>query len=297
MEQFGVYYTPPPCASAPVYTPVYGPAGPQGQRGFQGPVGPVGPSGRDSTTGPTGATGATGPRGQDGVDSFTGATGPTGAGRTGATGPTGWTGATGPRGQDGVDSFTGATGPTGWTGATGPAGPQGAAGNSNLTLVQSYAPASATGTYNFNVGGSWAGVFTLEFVGVVPNGLASGQTMTLTWTDQFGTAISGSYTQQVYAPTITTSSSASTSSFPIVANADAGSNTSGIAGSIRISGWGRWEAFQATLSYDGSGGYTTTSTQGILRSPSLGFGGGTSALTLTCSSIFQPSAMSLWRLS
>ena len=259
--------------------------------GWQGydVAGPQGPPG------PPGLQGPQGVQGVPGTATYTGATGPTGplglTGATGATGPTGSLGLTGATGAQGVP------GDTTWTGATGPAGPQGASGNSNLTLVQSYSPAVSTGTYTFNVGGSWDGIYTLEFRGVVPNGLASGQTMTLTWTDQFGTAISGSYTQQVYAPTITTSSSASTSSFPIVANADAGSNTSGIAGSIRISGWGRWEAFQATLSYDGGGGYTTTSTQGILRSPSLGFGGGTSALTLTCSATFQPSAMSLWRLS
>ena len=233
--------------------------------------------------GPPGSPGLQGPQGVQGV--------PGSATYTGATGPTGPLGLTGATGAQGVP------GDTTWTGATGPAGPQGTAGNSNLTLVQSYAPASATGTYTFNVGGSWAGVLTLEFVGVVPNAFDSGQTMTLSWTDQFGAPISGSYTQQVYAPTLTTSYNASTSSFPIVVNANVGSTTAGIAGSIRISGWGRWEAFQATLSYSGGGGYATTTTQGILSSPSAGFGGGSSALTLTCSSTFQPSAMSLWRLS
>ena len=294
MEQFGVYYTPPPCASAPVYTPVYGPAGPQGQRGFQGPVGPVGPdgpSGRDSTTGPTGATGATGPRGQDGVDSFTGATGPTGAGRagaTGATGPTGWTGATGPRGQDGVDSFTGATGPTGAQGA------QGAQGNTNLTLLQTITV--STGTYVFNNG--WNGeVFIIEFAGVVPAATPAGQSISLSWSDQYGTAISASYTQQVFAPTITTSSSASTTTIPIVANASGGgggTNGNGIAGSIRISGRVYWKTIQSSLSYVGGAGYTTTNTQGMF-SNAVGFGN--SVLTLTCSTTFQISNLSLWRLN
>ena len=300
MEQFGVYYTPPPCASAPVYTPVYGPAGPQGQRGFQGPVGPVGPdgpSGRDSTTGPTGATGATGPRGQDGVDSFTGATGPTGAGRTGATGPTGWTGATGPRGQDGVDSFTGATGPTGWTGATGAQGAQGAQGvpgNTNLTLLQTITV--STGTYVFT--NSWNGeVFIIEFAGVVPAATPAGQSISLSWSDQYGTAISASYTQQVFAPTITTSSNASTTTIPIVATASGGgggTNGNGIAGSIRISGRVYWKTIQSSLSYVGGAGYTTTNTQGMF-SNAVGFGN--SVLTLTCSTTFQISNLSLWRLN
>jgi hypothetical protein len=159
--------------------------------------------------------------------------------------------------------------------------------------VQSYA--SSTGTYTFDADNS--GVYTLEFVGVVPEFGVSGQTMTLTWADQFGTPITGSYTQQVYDPTLTTSSSASTSSFPIVVDASAGgggTNGNGIAGSIRISGGTYWRGFQASLSYIGGGGYTTTQTQGIL-SNAVGFG--SSTLTLTCSSTFQTSSLSLWRLS
>jgi hypothetical protein len=48
MDSFGIYYTPPPCASTPIYYPVYGPPGPRGHPG-------------GGSTGPTGAVGPTGP--------------------------------------------------------------------------------------------------------------------------------------------------------------------------------------------------------------------------------------------